>query len=460
MSRPLNVLWLVTDQQTASAMSCAGNRWLRTPGMDRIAKRGTRFERAYCTYPLCTPSRGSLLTGQYPHQIDCDSNTPGKGGQFFWYRDFPREHLLTHHLSTHGYRCVWAGKDMPPEDGSCGVDLLCPWGDSAVGDSLVKFLKGPHDKPFLAVGAFVNPHNICEWARQCTLYEGDVGTPPPLDELPPLPANHDIAPNEPEMIRLVQKENVYTGYHVRGVSDEEWRQYIWAFARMVEMVDREVVRILDALDQAGLADNTLVIFTSDHGDGCASHKWNQKCALYEEIIRVPLMLAGPGIAAGRVDTEHLVSNGLDTFPTVCEAAGLPVPGHVEGKSLLQLCRGGKQQTGEDWRDALVIETALPSELPGVNPLKNAGRSVVTRDLKYSVYRWARHREQLVNLASDPGEMRNLAGDPASRDTLMAMRQRLQGWAQAAGDTFEPPGCEIVSPQAGRNEQESIRRKKR
>lgn len=452
-----NILWLITDQQTASAMSCAGKRWVSTPGMDRIAARGVRFDRAYCTYPLCTPSRGSLLTGQYPHQIDCNSNTAAKGGQFFWYRDFPREHTLTHYLSRNGYHCVWAGKDMPPEDGSCGVDLLCPWGDVQVGDRLVEFLKGRHEKPFMAVGAFLNPHNICEWARQCTLYEGDVGEPPALDALPPLPSNHAIAPQSPEMIYVVQQDAKSTyGLHPRGVTEEEWRQYVWAYYRMVEMVDAQVVRVLDAMEESGLADNTLVIFTSDHGDGCASHKWNQKMALYEEIIRVPMLIAGPGVGAGLVDGNHLVSNGLDTFPTVCEAAGLPVPPHVEGRSILPLC--GRGCTSADWREHLVVETALSSELPGVNPEKYAGRTLVTRDMKYSVYRWGRHREQLVDLVTDPGEMRNLAGDPAYRETLVDMRRRLHEWTRKIGDTYEVPGHVVLSPGAGWNEQEAIRKR--
>ena len=455
MSEKTNILWLITDQQTAGAMSCAGNEWLQTPGMDSIAERGIRFDRAYCTYPLCTPARGSLLTGQYPHQIECNANSPAKGGRFFWYRDFPRESLFTNHLSRHGYRCVWSGKDMPPEDGSCGVELLSPWGDVQVGDKLTEFLKSPHDRPFLAVGALVNPHNICEWARQCITMEGDVGEPPALADLPPLPANHDFTQHEPEMIRIFQDQASYA-FDPRGVTEEEWRQYIWAYYRMIEMADLQVKRILDALDEAGLRDNTLVIFTSDHGDGCASHRWNQKMVLYEEVIRIPLLMAGPGIEPGRVDTSHLVSNGLDTFPTVCEAAGVPVPEHVEGQSLLPLCSGEADRA--DWREELVVETALNAERDSGSPLRNSGRAVLKGDLKYSVYTWGRYKEQLVDLATDPGEMTNLAVDPAHKGTIADMRRSLQNWRERTGDLFRVPGYEMMSPEGGWAELAEIRAK--
>jgi arylsulfatase A-like enzyme len=454
MNTKPNIVWMITDQHTAGAMSCTGNEWLETPGMDSIAQRGIRFDRAYCTYPLCTPSRASLLTGHYPHQVDCNSNSAGKGGRFFWYRDFPREWLLTHQLTDAGYRCVWSGKDMPPEDGSCGVDLLSPWGDVQVGDKLTEFIKGPHDKPFLAVGAFVNPHNICEWARQCPCPEGEVGDPPPAAELPPLPSNHEPAQHEPEVIRILQR-NARFAFEPRGVSPEEWRRYIWAYYRMVEMVDVQVKRILNALDEAGLTDNTLVIFTGDHGDGCAAHRWNQKMILYEEVINIPLLMAGPGIEPGRVDASHLVSNGLDSYPTICEMVGLPVPAHVEGRSLLPLCSDGAEKA--DWRDELVVETALTAETGPANPLRNAARALLRGNWKYSVYTWARYREQLADLKTDPGEMTNLAVDPANRDEILEMRRHLQEWKERTGDFFQVPGYEMISPDGGWAELEQIRR---
>lgn len=446
MPDPKHILILITDQQTAGAMSCAGNEWLHTPAMDRLASEGTRFTRAYCTYPLCTPSRASQMTGRYPHEVNANRNE----GRFFWYHDIAREQFMGYPFAQAGYRCVWAGKDMPPEDGSRDFELLCPWGDEQTADTLATFLQGEHDRPFLAVGNFVNPHNICEFARHCPLLEGDLGPEPPLREMPPLPANHAVPPFEPEIIRVIQQlgHNVYAA---RRFSPEQWRWYIWGYYRMVEKVDALVGRVLAALDEAGLRDNTLVVFCSDHGDGCGAHQWNQKQVLYEEVIRVPFIVRGPQVSAGVVD-GRLVSSCLDLFPTCAAYAGIEPPANLEGLSLWPALRG----ESSPWRDAVFVETALNPETGDVNPLRNRGRAVVTDRYKYAVWSWGHHREHLVDLRSDPGEMVNLVQSTRHDTTLVEMRGRLQRWVEATDDVFAVPGYETLSPNAGWNEMERIR----
>lgn len=437
-----NILILITDQQTHHAMSCAGNDWLHTPAMDSLAERGTRLTRAYCTYPLCAPARASHMTGKYPHEVNVWGNT-GKG---FWRHDIAREEMLGYPMSQAGYRCVWAGKDMAPADGSRDFELLCPWGDVQTAENLREFIAGPHDRPFLAVGNFMNPHNICEWARGMPLWEGGIGEMPRTEDLPPLPANFAIPPDEPQIIRDVQRLGlqVFIG---RTFDERQWRQYIWAYYRMVEMVDRQIGCVLDSLREAALEDDTLVIFMSDHGDGCASHQWNQKMTFYEEVIRVPMILAGPGVAAGS-HTDRLVSTGLDIFPTCCQIAGADVPARLQGRSLLELC-GDKQP--REWRTELTVESAMnPEILDNAKAQKqNMGRCIVTDRYKYSLWRWGRPREQLVDLQSDPGEMVNRAGLSRYRDVREDMRARLHAWSQATRDPFPVPGYEILSPGAQR-----------
>ncbi len=441
-----NILVIITDQQTAGAMSCTGNTWLRTPAMDALAARGTRFTRAYCSYPLCSPARGSQMTGRHPHQIGINANE----GRFFWKYPIPDQDFLGHRLGRSGYRCVWAGKDMPPADGSREFELLCPWGDAQAAERTADFLAEPGDRPFLAVVNFVNPHNICEYARGAPLPEGPIGEEPALADLPPLPANHAVPPYEPEIVRVMQAQgiNVYAG---RRFDHDWWRRYLWAYYRLVEKVDSEVGRVLEALDASGRREDTLVWFCSDHGDGCAAHAWNQKQITYEEILRVPTIVAGPGLRAGAED-DRLVAASLDLFPTCCEAAGVPVPAEVEGRSLLPLARG---EEVPDWRKEVVTETALNPERGNDRPARNRGRALITGRWKYSAWRWGRYREQLVDLQEDPGEMVNLAVCRPYAERLAEMRRRLHAWCEATGDEFEVPGYEVGSPELGWQELEAI-----
>ncbi len=437
-----NILVIITDQQTHHAMSCTGNPWLHTPAMDDLNRRGTRFDRAYCTYPLCSPARASHMTGRYPHEV----GVYGNRGRPFWKEDIPREAFMGHPFARAGYRCVWAGKDMAPADGSRDFELLCPWGDVQTADHVCDFLRGAHDRPFLAVTNFVNPHNICEWARAMPLWEGGIGEPPPERNLPPLPINHAVDPYEPEIIRVAQDlgQRIYLPQHYTPL---QWREYLWAYYRLVELVDAQLGRILEALDAADLAEETLVVFMSDHGDGTAAHGWNQKQTLYEEVIRVPLILAGPGVEAGGVRSE-LVSTGLDLFPTCCDAAGIETPADLRGGSLLELTGASP---AADWRDAVFVETAMNPEIGDdeKSQKRNMGRAVITERWKYSAWKWGRNREHLVDLAGDPGEMVNLAASRRYDPQRDEMRRRLDDWGRATGDPFQVPGHETLSPGASR-----------
>lgn len=187
----------------------------------------------------------------------------------------------------------------------------------------------------------------------------------------------------------------------------------------------------------------------DHGDGCAAHQWNQKRVFYEEVIRVPTILAGPGVTSGAVN-DRLVSTGLDVLPTCCAAAGIPLPADdLEGRSLLELADG---EPAQPWRDAVFVESCADPESGGNSEAdkrrvgkRNMGRAIVTERWKYSAWKWGHNREQLIDLANDPGEMQNLAVVARHRDTLAEMRRRLHEWTQRTSDPFMVPGYEILSP---------------
>ncbi|MHB8997048.1 MAG: sulfatase family protein [Armatimonadota bacterium] len=428
MTRP-NLLYILTDQQSHLAMSNAGNCDLLTPAMDRLAASGVVFERAYCPFPLCTPARAAMFSGLMPHQCGVTRNGQGIAEPL-------REQELGRWLQAGGYDCFYGGKwhvsqIAMPWDNDHGFKSICGFGDNRLTDACVDFLQGPATaRPFFLVASFDNPHNICEWARGQDLPWGPIPQPPPVTECPNLPANFTPAPFEPEIVRLEQRAN-HAIYAYQDRAPEDWRRLRWAYYRLVEKVDQQIGRLLDALKQTGLIDNTLVVFTSDHGDAHGSHRWNQKSALFEEIVRVPLLLSGPGVPAGRRDCEHLVSNALDLFPTLCDFAQLQPPPNLPGRSLRPLLDGKTDQ----WREVLPLETRFD----GGRGYDAEGRALLVGWHKYVIYDRGQYREQLFDLQADPGEQVNLAVESRYQPLLEAMRRQLAAYCQSTADPFRCPG---------------------
>jgi arylsulfatase A-like enzyme len=279
------------------------------------------------------------------------------------------------------------------------------------------------------VASFDNPHNICEWARGQDLPWGNVPDAP-IAACPGLPPNHAIPPYEPQAIRAIQS-GAPPIYPMMNSGAGEWRRYRNAYYRLIEKVDAEIATLLAALDESGRRENTLIVFTSDHGDGHGAHRWNQKSILYEECVRVPLIVSYAGIGQhGPRDDRHLVSNGLDLLPTLCDYAGIGVPADLPGASLRPLLEGAPDPA---WREELVVE-AWPFQ---GDPGRTLGRMLSTPRYKYVVYGWGRCREQLFDLDSDPGEMVNLAVSTRYRSILRDHRERLRDYCRQAQDEFLP-----------------------
>ncbi len=239
------------------------------------------------------------------------------------------------------------------------------------------------------------------------------------DHCPPLPANYGIPDLEPECItRRFVDIRPFRAYIRANWSDDQWRLHRWAYCRLTEMVDEQIGIVLDALREAGLENNTLIVLTSDHGDMDSAHKLEHKSILYEESVRIPFIMSLPGaIPKGAVDNTHFVSNGLDLLPTLCDYAGVEAPAELSGRSVRPLAEG---KTAEPWRDFVVSET-------------ECGRMVRTDRFKYCLYNSGAHREQLTDLKDDPGEMKNLAETPAFGHILDQHRRLLRGWVDKTGD---------------------------
>ncbi len=437
-----NILVITTDQQAAIALGCTGNPYLKTPAMDRIARNGVRFDKAYASDPICVPSRTSYMTGTMPHENGVDYN----GNHVpFAHQQFP---ILACEFRDAGYDTGYFGKWHVPADihdsAWSGFNTLDAIRDNRVDFDIVApcldFIRKDRTEPFLAFASFVNPHDICEFARMLSdipdeLKNGPIPDLPPEDELPPLPANWRAPEAEPEAVRnhynLETTGKVYPTRTWGGAEDIRWRQYLWAYYRMVELVDRYVGELLDGLEAAGLAEDTLIVFTSDHGDGMARHQWNQKTIFTDEVARVPFIVARPGqVPTAGVNTRHLVNLGTDLFPTIMDAAGIPKPERLSGLSALPAALG---RTDAPAHDFIVSENNLQPawEQRGAA----SGRMVRTQRYKYVCYSEGKNPEQLFDMEIDPLETRSLVTDPQYAGVLDEHRARLKDYISATGDSF-------------------------
>jgi arylsulfatase A-like enzyme len=427
---PPNILIIMTDQQTADAMSNAGNKDLHTPAMDKLAQNGVRFARAYCAQPLCTPSRSAIFSGKMPFETGFIGNAPEKDG--LW----PDSVLMMGKIfQSGGYRTGYVGKWHLPvpttKVAQHGFEYIentdfLDYNDAATPSYCARFIKYNKDKPFLLVASFLNPHDICEWARGDALKMDVLKDAPPADQCPQLPLNWKIPANEPEIVRDQQKVSPRTYPSVNWTGDQ-WRQYRWAYNRLVEKVDGYIGMLLASLTKYGVENNTIIIFTADHGDGYAGHSWNQKQVLYEESAKVPFIISKIGQWKSRLD-NMLVCNGTDIIPTICGFTGIQKPSGLKGADL----SGRLENPSQSLRDTLVIETDFADNQELLNI---SGRAVMSEDFKYIVYNKGEIKEQLFDLIKDPGEINNLAGIQSYRSKLEAMRRYLKKWCMDNGDSF-------------------------
>jgi choline-sulfatase len=440
-----NILLIITDQQHAKMMSCAGNPHLKTPAMDRLAARGVRFERAYCGNPVCVPSRFSMMTGVLPSRIGMEKN-----GQAV-VSDQILAHAMGNVFRDQGYATVYGGKVHLPGDRSKGItaygfDYLIKDEREDLAEACGQFFTKQHDKPFLLVASFINPHDICYMAidaftsatskplmyprsvreRECLEAALQLPSGVSRDEFfsaicPPLPPNFEIPPHEPEAARGSDWRG-FRQYVQDNWSEEDWRLHRWAYARLTERVDQHIGQVLDALDQSGLSENTVVVFTSDHGDMDSAHRLEHKSMPYEEATHVPLIVSLPGTTlSGHTDQHHLVSTGLDLIPTLCDFAGIAVPGALKGRSIRPLSTRAEEDAA--WRNCLVAEN-------------ESSRVLWSERYKYSVYDGGRLREMLIDLEHDPGEMRNLAVEPEYAAIVKHHRKLLQQWYTDYGQPLD------------------------
>ena len=468
----LNILWLMTDQQNADVLGSYGNETVKTPNLDRLAEEGCRFTDAICATPFCSPTRASLVTSLWPHQHGITHNVQGKDP------GLTDEQVLTENLLfDRGYKTGHRGKwhcgryedlrcyrDDKPEGRGAGMLLeeKCPAADYPQQEGEVRLWRRP-----VIMKDFIRQAHL-EWNKLDKIPKQDLSiigrTVVPAEGLteawyteqvtglmekhrndnwmitwsvsPPHafwvcpdpyysmydPAAFELPTNISELPELYQKS---VGGRLADLLGEQGiREYLRCYYGQVSMVDAYVGQILDKLDELGLAERTLVLFISDHGDMQGGHGLVTKSvpAMFDEIARVPLLFRLPGrIPAGRAVDVHM--NSVDMMPTLLDYAGLPVPEHAEGRSLRPFIEGQE----DDGAPAF-------SERTGLN-YNWIQRMIRTREWKYSFSSaWP---SELYHLRDDPGEVNNLYADSDSRSVRDDLHRRLRDWMTRTDD----PGLE-------------------
>ena len=243
-----------------------------------------------------------------------------------------------------------------------------------------------------------------------------------------MPPNFQSVFDEPEFIELC-RQRTYYGNELNWTNDwneMEWRRYLYAYYRLTERVDHQIGRVLSALDENDLTDDTLVVLTSDHGEGVAAHQWVVKLMLYQEVVKVPFVIRWNGVVPENlVDRNHLVS-GLDLLPTVCDYADISWPTGISGQSLRPLIEN----------PSLLGRPYVVSELqPDPKHQEMKGRMIRTARFKYIIFSHGQRPELLFDLEADPGETENLAYQVAYRDVVLEHQALLLEVIKDTSDSF-------------------------
>lgn len=424
-----SILLITTDQQSATMMSCAGNADLKTPNMDSLAADGVRFEKAYAAQPLCIPQRCSWYTGLMPHEHGLTFNVHGGEvqagtmmGQIF--RDAG--------YAT-GYSGKWHIKVAEEDKARHGFEWMnnirCNGADVGIAPDFETFLGETGDRPFLFSASFNNPHNICEAARGLACKDGQPIIAENLAQLPSLPDNFAVPEGEPSVLREIQEMYRKFNYPTANWDDARWRLHRWHYCRLTETVDGRIGEVLKVLKESGRWDDTIIVFTSDHGDGNAHHHWNQKQVLYDESARVPFIVARPGSKLERVENDQLVNTGIDLIPTLCGLAGIDRPVQLKGLDWSPVLADSELSPQ---RDHVIVETEFGTF---GSPAGYMGRAVRTQRYKYMVYSAGENHEFFADMEEDPGETSNLVGMPAYQEELERHRELLRDYIKNTNDIF-------------------------
>jgi uncharacterized sulfatase len=438
--RQPNVLLVMADDLN-NDMGTYGHKLVRTPNIDRLARRGVRFDRAYTQFPLCSPSRVSLLTGLRPDTTGVEDLQT----------DFRKLHpdvvTMPQMFQRNGYAVARVGKiyhyGNPGDIGTSGLDdpkswdlVINPRGidkdeepkltnytptrglgsslsyyispardeehtDGKVATETIGLLEKFKDRPFFIGAGFYRPH--CPFIAPQKYFDMY-----PLERIPAPPLHPEAAAQVPLPAWFTIPPNW-------GLTELQQRETIRAYYASITFLDAQVGRLLDALDRLALTDNTIVVFMSDHGYLLGERGQWMKQMLFERSARAPVLMAGPGVQA-RGRSSNRVVEFLDLYPTLAELSGLTPPPGLHGRSLVPLLKN----PGAAWKHPALTQVVRGPVATGFR-----GYSVRNEKWRYTEWEEGKRGTELYDEEDDPSELRNLAADPKHAKVVAEMQALLK-----------------------------------
>lgn len=457
---PKNVLFIISDDLN-NLLGCYGDPLAKTPNIDRLAARGAIFQKAYCTFPLCGPSRNSMLTGLYPNSTGIIQNS-----QIFR-QTIPSQLSLPQAFRLHGYFVARIGKlyhyNVPNSIGTNGHDDPASWElelNPAGVDRMeeepsiysltpgqfggtLSYYASPKSDEFHTDGMMASDS---QWVLQRCAVQRDRPFFLALGFF--RPHTPYVAPRKP-YFELFRKEMMPL---VKGVAEDQAdlpsaalasykkeqdkltddlrQQFKHAYYASISFMDAQVGKVIDSLDQLGLSKNTIIVFTSDHGYHTGEHGLWQKMSLFEESSRVPLLIIAPGEVQPGTVINTPVSQ-VDLYPTLAELCGVSTPKNLQGQSLAGIMRD-PQAVGRGW----ALTQVTRNEKRGNNSEQYFGYSLRTSRWRFTQWNSQQPEAELYDHESDPGELTNLAKKADYQETIKQLASQLD---TAVKSTFPASG---------------------
>ncbi len=484
MKQKPNLLFIYTDQQAIDTLATYGNHQIEMSNLNKLTNESIVFEKAFVTQPVCTPSRASLLTGLYPHSSGCiENNIPlpeeitclpeMMSDSNYVTAHFGKWHLGDEIFPQHGFDEWRSIEELYSPFYSSGRDRskhsdyhdfliaggISPKNGSAfsraefarlpekfskpkfLADQAVDFLSTNKENPFILYINFLEPHMPYFGPRDNQYNPEDI----------PLPDNFNNEPGEEQHVRArifkeTYYEQGYEGYPLKTASD--WQRLKAKYWGLCSQVDMHAGRILQTVDDLGLREDTIVVFTSDHGDMMGSHRLLAKMVMYEEAVRVPFIMRVPGYNGGKRIAGPV--SQIDIVPTLLELMEQEQVRKLDGESLVPILNSNSSgRTGRDvfieWNGSNVdiqtdignanIQKAFNNKLSDAKlnaALSDPLRTIVTED-GWKYIRSQEGKSELYNLGKDPGEKNNLVEEPEYGTLINELQVKIVKWQKKTGD---------------------------
>ena len=480
MARTPNILFIFTDQQRADTMACYGNTQINAPNLNALAAQSFVFENGYVSSPICTPSRSTIMTGLWPHVSGCLKNNIRLDDSVLTIADMlPDEYLTAYHgkwhlgnevIRQHGfdewvsiedqyreyytdpkylsafsdYHHFLIGNEHTPDKESEGSMVFSRGYAAALpeeltkatflGNQAAKFIHDNLDRPFALYVNIFEPHPP---------YDGPFND---MYDPASIPVSSAFLKNPPDNASLVHRLRAEESLAGNGFDDKSpttsdegyWRALIARYWGMVTLVDKAVGTMMKALEDAGVADNTIVVYSAEHGDQLGEHNIIQKAVFYEQSVKVPMLIRVPWLT----DRESRVPgrySHIDTVPTLLELTGSSVPDYLQGESRVPVLKG---ETTLENNDVMIDWTGrnldATERFPDLQSIQDVDHRILISHDGWKLNLGEGDQGELYDMNTDPTESTNLFDDSSHGNRIRDMASRIREWQRNTGDTAHLP----------------------